>query len=327
MWGTDMTTAWTEQGQVDVFVAVDHCSAEWVGIHAAQRGARFQALKPIRHGIRHSFGGFAKDIAQGLAIRPYHGSQYMSDDFQKEIAFLGIESSFAFVQAPEGNGCAERFIRTLKENLFWVQNFRTVESLRQALLDLRQTYKPTCLIERHGFTPPIVIREEHLSITETRRLGAFTVSQSEGGTDPPSQPWLAGRMPQPGSAPLSRHSIDADVLARSIESCFERQYFQSSSRVSVSPFDAPTSGSRHAKFMHASDREHVTPPSTAWPWEATWTDVDEIRTSPWSDGPKRIAQRVRPAPAPSAWRAVRRAGPARSASIQVRGTTTPATDR
>ena len=39
----------------------------------------------------------------------------MSDHFQKEIGFLGIESSPAFVRAPEGNGCAEQFIRTLKE--------------------------------------------------------------------------------------------------------------------------------------------------------------------------------------------------------------------
>ena len=41
----------------------------------------------------------------------------MSDAFQKELRFLAIESSTAFVRAPEGNGCAERFIRTLKENL------------------------------------------------------------------------------------------------------------------------------------------------------------------------------------------------------------------
>ena len=52
----------------------------------------------------------------------------------KELAFLGIESSPAFVRAPEGNGCAERFIRTLKENLLWVGTFDTVEELRQALL-------------------------------------------------------------------------------------------------------------------------------------------------------------------------------------------------
>ena len=29
----------------------------------------------------------------------------------------------AFVRAPEGNGRAERFIRTLKENLLWVRTF------------------------------------------------------------------------------------------------------------------------------------------------------------------------------------------------------------
>jgi len=31
------------------------------------------------------------------------------------------------VREPEGNGCAERFIRTLKENLLWVRRFETVE--------------------------------------------------------------------------------------------------------------------------------------------------------------------------------------------------------
>ncbi len=54
----------------------------------------------------------------------------MSHHFQTEIAFLGIESSPAFIRAPEGNGCAERFIRTLKENLLWVQTFETIEELR-----------------------------------------------------------------------------------------------------------------------------------------------------------------------------------------------------
>jgi putative transposase len=34
MWGTDLTTTWTGEGQVAVFVAVDHHSAECVGIPA-----------------------------------------------------------------------------------------------------------------------------------------------------------------------------------------------------------------------------------------------------------------------------------------------------
>src|SRR3954447_18994171 len=108
MWGTDLTTTITGEGQAAVFVAVDHCSAECVGIHAHVRATRFPALEPIRQGVRQHFGGFGKAIARGLAVRHDHGSQYMSDHFQKELAFLGIESSPAFVRAPEGNGCAER---------------------------------------------------------------------------------------------------------------------------------------------------------------------------------------------------------------------------
>ena len=87
----------------------------------------------------------------------------MSDHFQKELAFLGAESSPAFVRAPEGNGCAERFIRALKENVLWARTFETVEQLRRALLDFRETYNATWLIERHGFRPPAAIRAEQLS--------------------------------------------------------------------------------------------------------------------------------------------------------------------
>src|SRR5215204_4525769 len=48
MWGTDLTTTITGEGQVAVFVAVDHGSAECVGIHAARRATRFEALSPRR---------------------------------------------------------------------------------------------------------------------------------------------------------------------------------------------------------------------------------------------------------------------------------------
>ena len=127
-----------------VFIAVDHCSTECVGIHASSRATRFEALEPVRQGVRRHFGAFAKGIARGLTVRHDHGSQYMSEHLQKEIAFLGIENSPAFVRAPEGNGCAERFIRRLKENLLWVRHFETIEELRQALLMFRDTYNTAC---------------------------------------------------------------------------------------------------------------------------------------------------------------------------------------
>lgn len=162
MWGTDLTATFTGEGQAAVFIAVDHFTAECVGIHASARATRFEALGPIRQGVRRHFGGFAKDIARGLAVRHDHGSQYMSDHFQKEMAFLGIESSPAFVRAPEGNGCAERFVRTLKENLLWIRTFKRIKELRQALLEFRETYNTTWLIERHGFVSPAAFRQSQL---------------------------------------------------------------------------------------------------------------------------------------------------------------------
>jgi putative transposase len=162
LWGTDLTTTWTGEGQAAVFIALDRCSAECVGLHAALRATRFEALEPIRQGVRRCFGGFGKGVARGLALRHDHGSRYVSHDFQREIAFLGIDSSPAFVRAPEGNGCAERFIRTLEENLLWVRTFDTVEELRRALPGFRETYDATWLIERHGSRPPDAVRKEQL---------------------------------------------------------------------------------------------------------------------------------------------------------------------
>jgi transposase InsO family protein len=162
MWGTDLTTTVTGEGQAAVFIAIDHCSADCVGIHAALRATRFEALEPVRQGVRRCFGAFGKDVARGLAVRHDHGSQYMADAFQKELRFLGVESSPAFVRAPEGNGCAERFIRTLKENLLWVRTFDTVEELRRALLEFRDACNTTWLIERHGFRTPDAVRRERL---------------------------------------------------------------------------------------------------------------------------------------------------------------------
>ncbi len=118
MWGTDATSVVTRlEGTATVFVAIDHFVGDVVGLHAAKPGIRFEALEPLYQGERAHFGELACGVADGLLLRHDHGPQYMSHAFQAEPRFLGIESSPSFVQAPEGNGVAERFIRTLKEQL------------------------------------------------------------------------------------------------------------------------------------------------------------------------------------------------------------------
>jgi transposase InsO family protein len=167
MWGTDMTETGTlHEGRARVFVAVDHCSGECVGSHAARSGNRFEALEPVRQGVLRHFGAIERHVAKGLALRHGHGSNYMARDFQDEIRFLGIESSPSFLRQPEGNGVAERFIRTLKENFLWVQTFDTIEELRRGLQDFVAHYNATWLVARHGYRTPNQIRAKQCSLAQ-----------------------------------------------------------------------------------------------------------------------------------------------------------------
>jgi len=162
-WGTDATSVLTGEGRATVFVLIEHFTGECLGIHAARIGTRFEALEPVRQAVSDVFGGYDFGIAGDgvLELRHDHGSQYVSNVFQDEIAFLGIESSPSYVRAPEGNGCAERFIRTLKEQLLWLERFDDVESLRQALLRFKDQYNESWILHRHGFLSPAQVRRLH----------------------------------------------------------------------------------------------------------------------------------------------------------------------
>jgi len=159
MWGTDGTTTITcEESQA--FVSVDRCNFECVAIHASASGNRFEALEPIRQGVRQHFGGYHQQVAVGLAVRHDQGSAYLADNFQRELKFLGMQRSPSFVREPQGNGCAERFIRLLKETLLWVRTFDTIEELRQTLLALKEQYNTQWILERHGCRTPSQVRHD-----------------------------------------------------------------------------------------------------------------------------------------------------------------------
>jgi hypothetical protein len=69
------------------------------------------------------------------------------------------------VRELEGNGVAERFVRTLKENLLWVRHFATVAELIEALREFRWRFNEERLIERHCYRTPSQVRRD---LTEGR---------------------------------------------------------------------------------------------------------------------------------------------------------------
>jgi putative transposase len=153
-WGTDATMAWTRtDGWVWVFVLVDHFSDEaWC--HVAKVGNRFAALQPVYDAVIERFGGLGPDVARGVRLRHDWGSHYRSHHFQGSLTWLGITDDAAFVGEPQGNGVAERFIRTLEEQCRWAELRQGIDDLRQAVAAFTELYNTEWLIERLGHRTP-----------------------------------------------------------------------------------------------------------------------------------------------------------------------------
>jgi len=161
MWGTDATSTLTEEGNATIFIMVDHCTRECLGLHAARHGTRFEALEVVRQAVHHSFGEFKQGIAdKKLALRHDHGSQFISNAYQKELKFLGIRSTPSFVAEPQCNGVAERFIRTLKEQLLWLKSFSSVAQLNEELSAFKASYNTTWLVAKHHYLTPSEARAQ-----------------------------------------------------------------------------------------------------------------------------------------------------------------------
>lgn len=161
MWGTDGARVFTvEDGWGWIFVGVEHWNAECVGWHVCKEGNRYAALEPTAMGLAEMFGSVGPEVARGLSLRMDHGTQYLSDHFLNQLRYWGIHPSFAFVEQPETNGVAERFIRTLKEQAIHGRVFRNLKEVREAVAAFVKRYNEEWRLEKLGFLTPKEARAE-----------------------------------------------------------------------------------------------------------------------------------------------------------------------
>ena len=161
LWATDATEGWTGEGRCAVFAVIDHASGEaWVD--AAPRMDRFAAADLLREACAERFGSVEHAVAAGLALRYDGGPCFRSAHYQAEIDHLGVARSPAHHYEPETNGCVEKFIQTLKEQVLWIERFETLEELRLRVRGFADTYNRGWLLERHGYRSPVEARERML---------------------------------------------------------------------------------------------------------------------------------------------------------------------
>ena len=77
--------------------------------------------------VKRIFGHVSASAAFGVALRHDHSRALMAEHFQNQIWFRGTTPGCAFVGEPEANGVAERFFRTLKEQITHGRIYQTID--------------------------------------------------------------------------------------------------------------------------------------------------------------------------------------------------------
>lgn len=162
MWCSDGTKILTaDDGWVWVFSVEEHWNAECLGWNVCKVGDRFAALEPVTQAVKNVYGSIGKGAANGVKLRIDNGSQYTSDYFLKQIAYMGIQDSFGLVKQPQTNGVAERFNRTLKEQILHGRIFHNIEEVREAVRQFVKLYNAKWLLEKLGYQSPEEARRNY----------------------------------------------------------------------------------------------------------------------------------------------------------------------
>jgi putative transposase len=162
LWGTDASMVQTvTEGRVWVFAALDHFNSEVVGHYVSTDGSRFAALEPVSQAVTARFGGVEADAARGVTVRADNGPQYISRHFTRQLAHWGMALSHSFPHQPETNGVAERFFRTLKEQVIYGRIFHTAAEVRTAVATFVTHYNASWRLARLGYSSPLDYRARH----------------------------------------------------------------------------------------------------------------------------------------------------------------------
>ena len=121
-----------------------------LGWHVCKRGDRFAALQPISMGLAGLYGSTAAGAARGLALRMDHGSRICRTTSPTRSSSGASSRPTPSSPSPSANGVAERFNRTLKEQIIHGRIYRNIAELRDAVRDFVELYNAQWIVEKNG---------------------------------------------------------------------------------------------------------------------------------------------------------------------------------
>jgi putative transposase len=131
-WGIDMTKFLISSlGWVYLVIVLDWFTKKIVGWDISLRSKACDWQRALAMALNNEFSEGVR--GGGLKLISDNGAQPTSITFMKDMATLGIEQIFTSSDNPKGNADTERMIRTIKEEVIWLNEFETLEEAKEKI--------------------------------------------------------------------------------------------------------------------------------------------------------------------------------------------------
>jgi transposase InsO family protein len=158
-WGIDMTKAMTDAGWAYVVLVKDWYTKKIVGHYSGPKATAGDWLEALDRGLNRQFPDGVRD--HELHLMSDNGSQPTSLRFMKACGMLGVRQAFTSYNNPKGNADTERVMRTLKEELIWLREWRDAHELSAAIDKWVEIYNSTWLHMALGYRTPNQAEENY----------------------------------------------------------------------------------------------------------------------------------------------------------------------
>jgi transposase InsO family protein len=148
-------------GELALFFVMEHWNSECLGWYLSRGSDKEGAVNAMSAALEH----LGVERIPGLTLRVDHWTGFRSPEFIHHLEQADIGLSLSFPMRPWQNGVAERFVRTIREQLLSLAEFVSFHDAVQAIGEFMHNYNHHWLLGRLGFLSPA---ERRFSFQELR---------------------------------------------------------------------------------------------------------------------------------------------------------------
>lgn len=165
-WGIDMTKVMIPSyGWLYLTVVKDWYTKKLIGYSLSDHSKTDDWLNALNRACNNQFPYGVLSKEHELFLVSDNGSQPTSHKFMQACSVMEIKQIFTSYNNPKGNAETERLLRTIKEDLVWVREFKCPfefeQTLKQWIIDYNTDYPHSTI----GYKTPDQFEKEQLLLT------------------------------------------------------------------------------------------------------------------------------------------------------------------